>query len=155
MVHSVAPVTNQQGWGNVMYIPAAPWCPRNERYAASVRDAFRTGSSPTDFPDEHYERTWPDRFQPADLNEIGRRGLGLLEALCTRRAAGAGAVSGGETAPTSTPITRPPSMATPCASRRTSRTIAQAAVTAASSTVTRSRAFDRRREDAHLSSVCL
>src|SRR5689334_12356089 len=37
MIHSVAPVQNQRGWGNVMYIPAAPWCPRNERYAASVR----------------------------------------------------------------------------------------------------------------------
>ena len=58
MIHSVAPVQNQQGWGNVMYIPAAPWCPRNERYAASVRDAFLTGSSPGDFPAEHYERAW-------------------------------------------------------------------------------------------------
>ena len=44
MIHSVAPVTSQQGWGNVMYIPAAPWCPRNEQYAASVREAFLTGS---------------------------------------------------------------------------------------------------------------
>jgi hypothetical protein len=77
MIHSVAPVTNQQGWGNVMYIPAAPWCPRNERYAASVRDSFATGSSPSDFPAEHYERTWADRFQPDDLNDTGRRGLGL------------------------------------------------------------------------------
>ena len=77
MIHSVAPVTGQQGWGNVMYIPAAPWCPRNERYAASVLDAFRTGSSPGDFPAEHYERTWPDRFQEGDLNTTGRRGLGL------------------------------------------------------------------------------
>lgn len=77
MIHSVAPVESQQGWGNVMYIPAAPWCPRNERYAASVRDAFLTGSSPSDFPEEHYERTWPNRFQVDDLNEIGRRGLGL------------------------------------------------------------------------------
>jgi hypothetical protein len=77
MIHSVAPVRNQQGWGNVMYIPAAPWCPRNERYAASVREAFRTGSSPDDFPAEHYERTWPDRFRPRDLNATGRRGLGL------------------------------------------------------------------------------
>ena len=34
MIHSVAPVRDQQGWGNVMYIPAAPWCPRNETYAA-------------------------------------------------------------------------------------------------------------------------
>jgi hypothetical protein len=80
MIHSVAPVTGQQGWGNVMYIPAAPWCARNERYAASVREAFRTGSSPDDFPAEHYERSWPDRFQGGDLNATGRRGLGLSEA---------------------------------------------------------------------------
>ncbi|MGC7095275.1 DUF1479 domain-containing protein [Amycolatopsis lurida] len=77
MIHSVAPVTNQRGWGNVMYIPAAPWCPRNETYAASVREAFRTGSSPSDFPAEHYERDWPDRFRAEDLNETGLRGLGL------------------------------------------------------------------------------
>jgi hypothetical protein len=77
MIHSVAPVTSQRGWGNVMYIPAAPWCPRNERYAASVRCAFATGSSPDDFPAEHYERAWPDRFRAADLNETGKLGLGL------------------------------------------------------------------------------
>jgi hypothetical protein len=77
MIHSVAPVKNQQGWGNVMYIPAAPWCPRNEQYAASVRDTFLTGSSPADFPAEHYERGWVNRFQPRDLNDTGRRGLGL------------------------------------------------------------------------------
>ena len=77
MIHSVAPVRNQQGWGNVMYIPAAPWCPRNERYAASVREALATGSSPADFPAEHYERDWTGRFGVSDLNETGRRGLGL------------------------------------------------------------------------------
>ena len=77
MIHSVAPVENQQGWGNVMYIPAAPWCPRNETYSATVREAFVTGSSPSDFPDENYERGWPNRFHLDDLNDIGRRGLGL------------------------------------------------------------------------------
>jgi hypothetical protein len=77
MIHSVAPVTNQKGWGNVMYIPAAPWCPRNEAYAASVREAFATGSSPTDFPAEDYERDWPNRFTSGQLNDTGRRGLGL------------------------------------------------------------------------------
>jgi len=77
MIHSVAPVQNQRGWGNVMYIPAAPWCPRNERYAAAVREAFITGASPSDFPAENYERDWPDRFQPGDLNQAGRRGLDL------------------------------------------------------------------------------
>ncbi|MEU2926773.1 DUF1479 domain-containing protein [Streptomyces sp. NPDC007251] len=77
MIHSVAPVTDQKGWGNVMYIPAAPWCPRNERYATSVREAFLTGSSPSDFPEEHYERSWTGRFTADRLNTTGRRGLGL------------------------------------------------------------------------------
>jgi Gig2-like len=77
VIHGVAPVENQQGWGNVMYIPAAPWCPRNERYAASVREAFLDGDSPSDFPEEHYERNWPDRFRADQLNETGRRGLGM------------------------------------------------------------------------------
>jgi Protein of unknown function (DUF1479) len=77
MIHSVAPVTSQQGWGNVMYIPAAPWCPRNERYAESVRAAFLTGMSPSDFPAEHYERNWDNRTRLTDLNAAGRRGLGI------------------------------------------------------------------------------
>ncbi|MGO1167852.1 MAG: YbiU family protein, partial [Janibacter sp.] len=77
MIHSVAPVEDQQGWGNVMYIPAAPWCPRNERYAESVREAFLSGSSPTDFPEEHYEREWSERFTAEQLNATGLRGLGL------------------------------------------------------------------------------
>ncbi len=78
MVHSVAPVTDQKGWGNVMYIPAAPWCARNEEYAANVRESFLTGSSPSDFPEEDYERGWTDRFGVDELNDTGRRGLGLL-----------------------------------------------------------------------------
>jgi hypothetical protein len=77
MIHSVAPVRDQRGWGNVMYIPAAPWCSRNRQYAASVREAFLTGSSPADFPEEHYERGWAGRFAARDLNATGRRGLGL------------------------------------------------------------------------------
>jgi hypothetical protein len=77
MIHSVAPVTDQRGWGNVMYIPAAPWCPRNEKYAEHVRDAFLTGSSPADFPPEHYERDWAGRFTADELNDTGRRGMGF------------------------------------------------------------------------------
>jgi Protein of unknown function (DUF1479) len=46
-------------------------------HAHAVRDTFLSGSSPTDFPEEHYERTWTDRFAIDDLNDIGRRGLGM------------------------------------------------------------------------------
>ena len=77
MIHSVAPVAGQHGWGNVMYIPAAPWCPRNERYAELVRAAFLDGLSPSDFPAEHYERDWDNRTRLTDLNAAGRRGLGI------------------------------------------------------------------------------
>lgn len=77
MIHSVAPVKNQQGWGNVMYIPAAPWCKKNSDYAELVREAFVAGRSPFDFPEEHYETDWANRFSLDQLNETGRRGLGL------------------------------------------------------------------------------
>jgi len=79
LVHGVAPVYNQKGWGNVMYIPAAPWCPRNRDYAPTAFESFITGSSPSDFPAEHYERDWSNRFQVEELNDIGRRGFGLQD----------------------------------------------------------------------------
>jgi len=77
MPHAVAPVTDQRGWGNVMYVPAAPWCPRNQTYAASALAALNSGASPSDFPDENYEQDWPNRFQPHELNHYGRQSLGL------------------------------------------------------------------------------
>ncbi len=40
IIHSVAPVENQQGWGNVMYIPAAPMCEKNLAYAQKVKIAL-------------------------------------------------------------------------------------------------------------------
>lgn len=79
VIHSVAPVENQQGWGNVMYIPAAPACAKNLAYAHSVRQALETGASPADFPREDYEQTWTNRFQLSDLNINGRRSLGMEE----------------------------------------------------------------------------
>lgn len=79
MIHGVEPVTNQQGWGNVMYIPAAPWCRKNEDYSDLVRKAFRGGESPFDFPEENYEVDWHNRFREDELNDIGRRGMGLSE----------------------------------------------------------------------------
>jgi hypothetical protein len=76
-IHSVAPVENQEGWGNVMYVPAAPMCPKNLKYAKDVCRAFEAGKSPDDFPPEHYETAWKDRFTLEQLNAIGRNGLGL------------------------------------------------------------------------------
>jgi hypothetical protein len=78
LIHGVAPVINQQGWGNVMYIPAAPWCTKNATYAKLVSDSFFAGKSANDFPEEHYEATWPNRSNTSQLSPVGRAGLGLF-----------------------------------------------------------------------------
>ncbi|MGK3142369.1 DUF1479 domain-containing protein [Pantoea sp. C2G6] len=77
VIHAVAPVENQQGWGNVMYIPAAPLCDKNRAYAHRVAQALEQGRSPGDFPPEDYETGWQQRFTLADLNARGRRALDL------------------------------------------------------------------------------
>ena len=77
VIHSVAPVKDQQGWGNVMYIPAAPMCEKNLAYAKKVKVALETGASPGAFPREDYEKTWQDRFTVNDLNIHGKRALGM------------------------------------------------------------------------------
>ena len=78
VIHSVAPVENQQGWGNVMYIPAAPMCEKNLAYAHKVKAALEKGVSPGDFPREDYETHWEGRFTLDDLNIHGKRALGII-----------------------------------------------------------------------------
>jgi hypothetical protein len=77
MIHSVGEVTGQKGWGNVMYIPAAPHCEKNVSYAQACGRAFLTGASPGDFGAEDYETTWAGRASLTDLNHTGCRQLGL------------------------------------------------------------------------------
>ncbi|WP_375364126.1 DUF1479 domain-containing protein [Klebsiella grimontii] len=79
VIHSVAPVENQQGWGNVMYIPAAPMCEKNLAYAQKVKVALARGASPGDFPREDYEASWEGRFTLDDLNIHGKRALGMVD----------------------------------------------------------------------------
>ena len=77
LIHSVGAVSGQLGWGNVMYIPAAPYCEKNAAYARACGHAFLAGASPADFAPEHYETTWTGRATLANLNDTGRAQLGL------------------------------------------------------------------------------
>jgi hypothetical protein len=77
LIHAVAPVVDQHGWGNVMYIPASPHCAKNAAYARRCGEAFLTGASPSDFAAEDYERAWQGRPTAADLSDLGRAQLGL------------------------------------------------------------------------------
>ena len=77
MIHCVADDTTLERWGNVMYIPSAPWCEKNGAYAATCGQAFLRGRSPSDFAPEDYEVDWKDRATVEDLSAVGRKQLGL------------------------------------------------------------------------------
>jgi hypothetical protein len=77
MIHSVGEVTDQKGWGNVMYIPASPYCEKNAAYAQKCGQAFLGGVSPSDFAAEDYEVNWAGRTTLDDLDAVGRQQLGL------------------------------------------------------------------------------
>jgi hypothetical protein len=74
----VGPVPDQKGWGNVMYIPAAPYCAKNAAYANDRGKAFLTGESPSDFT---RSTTRPHGWRPNrdELSPNGRRQLGLQD----------------------------------------------------------------------------
>jgi hypothetical protein len=77
VIHAVADGSNPDRWGNVMYIPASPHCPKNAAYARRCGQAFLKGASPGDFAPEDYEAGWTGRATLDDLDAVGRDQLGL------------------------------------------------------------------------------
>jgi hypothetical protein len=78
LFHAVGPAANDSRWGNVMYIGAAPRCPRNDAYAPSLHPRFRAGASPVDFPADDFEVDFVGRATEHDLDEVGRAQFGLV-----------------------------------------------------------------------------
>jgi Gig2-like len=77
LYHLVGDAANESRWSNVMYIGAAPRCPRNDVYRATMLDPFARGASPVDFPADDFEVDFTDRATVDDLNELGRAQFGL------------------------------------------------------------------------------
>ncbi|CDR13940.1 DUF1479 domain-containing protein [Streptomyces iranensis] len=77
LVHSVADVNGMTRWGNVMYIAAAPGCPKNDAYAQRQAETFLRAGSPPDFAGEDYETHYEGRATTVDLTPLGRRQMGL------------------------------------------------------------------------------
>ena len=77
LYHLVGDATNDTRWGNVMYIGAAPSCPRNDIYRATLLDRFVRGASPVDFPADDFEVDFLGRATVADLDDTGRAQFGL------------------------------------------------------------------------------
>jgi Gig2-like len=77
LIHGVGDGSNEERWGNVMYIPTAPWCDKNAAYARQCGEAFLAGRSPADFAAEDYEVDFTGRATLDDLDEVGRAQLAL------------------------------------------------------------------------------
>ncbi|RUP12313.1 hypothetical protein BC936DRAFT_139826 [Jimgerdemannia flammicorona] len=82
LAHAVEPHHTGTSDSTVFYIPAAPLCELNARYAREARESFLRGVKGPDFVgrdggDEGPEVAFEDRAGLEDLSEVGRRLMGF------------------------------------------------------------------------------
>ncbi len=77
--HSVENLHRGQGYSNVIYIGAAPWCEKNAGFARKQARAFVQGRSSPDFAAEDYEVDFVGRATVDDLSDLGAKQMGLRE----------------------------------------------------------------------------
>ncbi len=78
MIHSVAPVDNQQGWGQRdVHSCGTDVREKSGLCTQSQNGAGKKAHHPGDFPREDYEANWEGRFTLEDLNIHGKRALGM------------------------------------------------------------------------------
>ena len=77
VIHSVEEQHRGQGYSNVTYIGAAPWCEKNAAVLQRQAKAFEEGRSCPDFAPEDYELGFAGRATAADLSELGQQQMGL------------------------------------------------------------------------------
>jgi hypothetical protein len=77
LIHGVEAEHRGTAVSSVIYIPGAPLCPKNARYAAQQRARFLDGRTPPDFGQDDRESSFQDRAGLADLTELGRRQMGF------------------------------------------------------------------------------
>jgi hypothetical protein len=77
LIHAVEARHTGGAESNVMYIPAAPDCPRNRAFLARQLPSFVQGRSPPDFPADDLETDFVGRAGPDFLSALGRRQMGV------------------------------------------------------------------------------
>ncbi len=77
IVHAVEDVHQGRGYSNVIYIGAAPHCPKNAAYLERQKSAFLQGQSAPDFAPENYEVRFEGRATVDDLSALGKRQMGI------------------------------------------------------------------------------
>lgn len=81
VVHAVENENSGRGYSNVMYIGAAPGCPKNTAYLKRQALSFISGKTPPDFAPDNFEVDFIGRGTVEDLTELGRAELGITEDL--------------------------------------------------------------------------
>jgi len=77
LIHAVESEHRGTSVSSVIYIPGAPLCAKNARYAAQQQVRFRDGRTPPDFGRDDRECGFEDRATRADLSELGSRQMGF------------------------------------------------------------------------------
>ncbi len=77
LVHAVEDEHGGEGYSNVIYIGAAPWCEKNASFLEKQARCFLAGESAPDFAAENYEVDFAGRAGPADLTPLGKKQMGL------------------------------------------------------------------------------
>jgi len=77
LIHAVESEHRGRSSSNVIYIGAAPLCPKNSLFLPRQAEAFRQGKSCPDFASEDYEVDFEGRATSEDLTPLGRRQMGL------------------------------------------------------------------------------
>jgi hypothetical protein len=77
VVHAVEPEHRGRSSSNVIYIGAAPSCPKNAAFLPRQAECFASGKSCPDFAAEDYEVDFEGRATAGDLTLLGRRQMGL------------------------------------------------------------------------------
>ena len=78
VVHAVEDAHQGDGYSNVIYIGAAPYCAKNAAYLEKQATCYLRGESAPDFAAEHYELDYQHRSQPEELSLLGKQQMGLL-----------------------------------------------------------------------------
>ena len=77
IIHAVEAEHRGKNSSNVIYIGAAPWCPKNAAFLRRQAPCFLQGRSCPDFAAEDYEVDFEGRATEDDLTPLGRRQMGL------------------------------------------------------------------------------
>jgi Protein of unknown function (DUF1479) len=79
VIHAVENKHEGKHYSNVMFIAATPYCKKNKDFIDMQKATFLEGRSSPDFSAEDREVHYQNRATTADLTELGKKAMGLMD----------------------------------------------------------------------------